>query len=90
MYVITTKSRKDPGITLFLIDRTKTKKQWWSAELNNNTLYMRNKRAAVRICTKLKHNNPQVISLEEARSIEKHNNRIYDFIESFHDDNPFQ
>jgi hypothetical protein len=88
MFVIVTSSFKQKGVSLFLIDRTKTKRSWWDTTLNNDILYMRNIRAANRICRKLKHNNPRVITVERARKLAKENENIRNVINMF-DDHPF-
>jgi hypothetical protein len=88
MYVIITNSYKQKDVTLFLIDRSKTKSSWWSTELDNNVLYMRNIKAARRICNKLKHNSPRVITVKEARKLAEKNANIKSVISMF-DERPF-
>jgi len=88
MYVIVTDSIKQHGVSLFLVDRSKTKSSWWETKLSNNVLYMYNLRKALRICSKLKHNNPRVVTVEEARKLSNKNESIRDVMTMF-DDHPF-
>lgn len=65
-YVITESRRND--MTLFLVDRTLTKRQWWTTEEH---LAMRfNKKSAAEYSAKnLTFNTPEVITAAEAQEI---------------------
>lgn len=74
MYVIKTSGTK--GI-LFLADRNKTKRYWWTYAMN---LVMKFKSLveADKVATKLKYNNATVITLDEAYRIRAKVEREYE------------
>lgn len=74
MYVIKTNGEK--GI-LFLADRNKTKRYWWTYAMN---LVMKFKSLveADRVATRLKYNNATVISLDEAYRIRERIESAYE------------
>lgn len=65
MYVIKTTGNK--GV-LYLADRNKTKEYWWTYEIKL-VMKFNSLVEADRMATKLKHNNPTVITLDEAYKI---------------------
>jgi hypothetical protein len=54
--------------TVFLLDRQKQTRAWWSNRLDNVLVY-REKRVADFKAASLKHNNPRVVTLAEAQRI---------------------
>ena len=79
-YIVTTVSRKEKEVNLFLMDRSKTKAFWWNDRLSNDILYIRNIEKARSIIKKLKHNNPRIITLEEAKTLETQNKIVRNFM----------
>ena len=71
-YVVVTDSRELEGTKIFLVDRKKTRRRWWSTKLTN-AMQFRKKSAALYQSSRYKHNNPQVITLTEAKIIEDNN-----------------
>ncbi len=71
-YFITTKSRKNEGVTLFLVNRNINKKIWWTESLDE-AIHFRKKEAAEYSLKKLRYNDPKIITLSEAIQIEKTN-----------------
>ena len=65
MYVIKTSGKK--GI-LFLVDRTKTEKYWWTYNLNL-VMKFNSLIEADKVATNLKYNDATVITLDEAYKI---------------------
>lgn len=66
MYCIMTDSRENERQCVGLVDRTKTKRKWWTATEVKLLIVFRDKAAADRHCRKYKHNNPRVVSYQEA------------------------
>ena len=58
-YIILSNSRINKGEKLALVDRNKTKNQWWTQDVNKIMIF-NSKDAAETQCSKLKFNNPQV------------------------------
>ena len=69
-FIVLTKGRK--GAFLFLVDRHKTKNRWWDTSLSQAMLFQKESAAKIQ-AEKLKHRDPEVISLNEARILEKLN-----------------
>lgn len=73
-YVIVTDSRIR-NTSLFMLDRNKTNSSFWGEELDNAFIYT-NQLAAYKKCRSFKHNNPRVVTYEQAKQIEKQNLKI--------------
>lgn len=67
-YVIAATSRIDPSKVMFMVDRTKCKKGFWSFSLDDAFLY-KCKKAAQAKADSLKFNSPRVYCLQDAISI---------------------
>lgn len=70
MYLIKTDGKK--GLTLFLVDRKKTKKYWWDTSTDNAMIFRKLYAAKIQ-ANKLKYNNPEVITIHDAAEIEMNN-----------------
>lgn len=81
-YLVVTEGHKDT--TLFLVDRRKTKKQWWTY---STCLAMKfNSRSeAQEQANKLIYKNPRVVSFQEAQKLENDN----DYECSLNEEHPF-
>lgn len=66
-FVIITDSQKNEEI-LFMVDRRKQRKSFWSNSLKDAMIYS-NRIAAEQKAKQLLHNNPRVISLSETNEI---------------------
>lgn len=64
-YVIASESRQEDEL-LFLVDRSKQRASFWSDRLDD-VLVFADKAAALRKAGTLRYNEPQVMSLQEAR-----------------------
>ena len=82
MYLIASEGRNN--ITLFLIDRKQDKSKWWTSSLHNAMIFM-NESVARKQCSKLRYNNPDVITLSEAERCEQENHHY----EAINDVHPF-
>lgn len=69
-YYVTTQGRDN--ITLFLVDRKKTKKHWWTMDLIN-AMAFRLRSAAEYSANRLKYKNPCVVDYNEAKKMEQDN-----------------
>ena len=67
MYVIKTIGKKG---TLFLVDRKKTKKYWWTYKIELAMIFL-SIVTADKVATGYKYNSPTVITLDEAKRIRK-------------------
>lgn len=67
-FVIAADSRFNPGETVFMVDRNKSKKAFWSPSSVYALVYD-NLQAAAKKCATLRFNNPRVIPLDRASSI---------------------
>lgn len=72
MYVIKTTGKK--GI-LFMADRTKTKRFWWTYAMNL-VMKFTSKVEAWKVASRLRYNNAEVISLDEAYKIRENIEKI--------------
>lgn len=75
-YVVMTHGRK--GMFLFLVDRTKTKKRWWSYDWSDAMQFHKHSAAKIQ-SKKLRFKEPTVISINEAIRLSKENDRNYDY-----------
>lgn len=75
-YVVMTHGRK--GMFLFLVDRTKTKKRWWSYDWSDAMQFHKQSAAEIQ-SKKLRFKEPTVISINEAIRLSKENDRNYDY-----------
>ena len=75
-YVVLTKGRNN--MFLFLIDRTKTKKCWWSYDLHDVMIFHKHSAAQIQ-ASKLKFKSPEVITIEEAKRLSAQNDRNYPY-----------
>lgn len=71
MFVIACDSQKNNDV-LFMVDRNKQTKSFWSYKLDD-ALIFRSLKVAQEKMSKLKYNNPRVINLDDAKSIELSN-----------------
>lgn len=71
-----TQGRK--GMYLFLVDRRKTKKAWWTYDCDE-AMRFEKKEAALTQARKLRYKSPEVISFETAKKLSKENDRRYDY-----------
>ena len=67
-YVIAATSRIDPDKVMFMVDRGKCKKGFWSFSLDDAFLY-KCKKAAQAKANSLKFNNPHILPLNEAITV---------------------
>lgn len=81
-YYVTTQGRG--GLTLFLVDRTKTKKRWWSTSLYNAMAFVKES-AAEYSAKNLRYKNPTVVDSRIAKMLESEN----DHKEATNDIHPF-
>lgn len=72
-YVIATDSRQRPEV-LFMVDRRKQKKSFWSCYTIDAMIYG-NKKAAEDKAKSLRYNNPRVMTITEALVIDEQQNR---------------
>lgn len=76
---------------LFLVDRTKVRKKWWTLKLNEAVKF-RDKSQAEKQISKIYLNRPKIVTLEEALSISDKNKQIetlQDLERSMYSDHPF-
>lgn len=66
-FVIATDDPAHPGVTLFLVDRRKTKLSFWSFNLDNVFILVTKEVADFHVSL-LKYNNPRVLTWEEAQA----------------------
>lgn len=71
-FIIATDSTLNPGETLFLVDRNQDPDHFWSNRVDTGFRY-RNSEAAEKRAKGLRHNNPRVLTEEQARRLEKRN-----------------
>lgn len=76
-YIIATTSRKN-GETLFMVDRNRQKKSFWSNKLNDVFVFKSLEKAKEKILG-LKYNNPRILTAKEAITQEEKNNKYYDY-----------
>ena len=69
-YYVITEGRNQ--LTLFLVDRTKTKKQWWTCDLALAMQFYKESAAKIQ-ANKLRFKNPQVVNSNDAKRIENKN-----------------
>lgn len=67
-YVIVQDSRKNKGMNLALVDRSKIRTRWWTSGLSDVKIYT-DKREAQLQCEKYKFNNPRVVPFDVAKQI---------------------
>lgn len=65
-YIILQDSRKNNGMNLALIDRSKSKSKWWTSVLENALIFTSKKQAQIQ-CEKYKFNNPRVVPFDIAK-----------------------
>ena len=75
-YVVMTHGRK--GMFLFLVDRTKTKKAWWSYDWTDAIQFQKQTAAQIQ-ANKLRFKEPTVITVNEAMRLSKENDRNFDY-----------
>lgn len=66
-FVIVSDDIGHPGVTLFLVDRRKTKLSFWSFNLDNAFILVTKEVADFHV-SMLKYNNPRVLTWEEAQA----------------------
>lgn len=66
-YVIATDDPAHPGIVLFMVNRNKQRKSFWSNRLMDVLIYQ-NKISAEAKASSLSHNNPRALNWDEARA----------------------
>ena len=81
-YYVTTQGRDN--VTLFLVDRNKTKKHWWTMSLIN-AMEFKNKSAAEYSAIRLRYKYPRVVNYKEAKLLENEN----DFTCAILEEHPF-
>jgi hypothetical protein len=69
-YYVTTKGKGN--VTLFLVDRSKTKQHWWTLSLIN-AMSFRNESAAEYSAKRLRYKTPSVVNSKEAKILENEN-----------------
>ena len=69
-YYVVTEGRDK--ITLFLVDRNKTKKHWWTMSLTK-AMAFHSESAAETVISRLKYKNPRVVNHTEAIRLEHEN-----------------
>lgn len=75
--VTTSKATKElPSRTMFMVDRTRVKWSWWSDDIEDACIFDSQQIAERRTMT-LKHNEPRVVSLDEARIMNQENEEVY-------------
>ena len=77
-YLVITEGRNK--LTLFLVDRKKTKKQWWTYDLALAMQFYKESAAKIQ-ANKLMYKNPQVVNFDEAKNMESENNYIVAILE---------
>ena len=80
MFYVIKKGKND--LTLFLIDRTKSKSKWWTTDLID-AMCFKKESAARYSAARLKYGEIDVVSLEDARKIEDENDYNIAMIEDF-------
>lgn len=65
---------------MFLVDRGRNKRKWWTYDLDEAIIF-RKPEAALFQLRKLNHNNPSVISYKSAKLIELNQRDIVDVID---------
>jgi len=75
-YVVMTHGRK--GMFLFLVDRSKTKNQWWSYDWTDAMQFHKESAAKIQ-AGKLRFKEPKVITIDRAIELSKENDRNYDY-----------
>lgn len=66
-FVIATDDPGHPGVTLFMVDRRKTKLSFWSFNLTNAFVLVTKEVADFQVSL-LKYNNPRVLSWDQAQA----------------------
>lgn len=66
-YVIATDDPGHPGVTLFMVDRRKTKLSFWSFNLDNAFILV-TKEVADFQASMLRYNNPRTLSWDQAQA----------------------
>lgn len=69
-FLIVCDGRND--VTLFLVDRAKSKKNWWTTD-TDDAIHYRSEYAAGYAAKRLRYKNPRVITETEARQLEGDN-----------------
>jgi len=72
-YYVITQGRDN--VTLFLVDRKKTKKHWWTYDLALAMEFYKESAAMIQ-ANKLIYKDPRVINSNEARELENENTHI--------------
>ena len=86
-YFVITDSRYNEDQTLFLVDRNKTKRKWWTTGLTQ-AIEFKKKDAADKAARKLIHNNARVVNKRTAVTLSGFNDRI-ESNRFIYDDHPF-
>lgn len=81
-YYVITQGRNN--LTLFLVDRSRTKKHWWTTSLVD-AMAFKKESAAEYSAKRLRYKNPCVVSYKEAIIIEREN----DFTNVMLEEHPF-
>lgn len=71
-YVIVSNDPAHPGVVLFMVDRSKQTKSFWSNTLEDVFVYQ-DKSAAEEKASSLSHNNPRSVNWDEARAALRNN-----------------
>lgn len=71
-FVVATDDLGHPGVVLFMVDRTRQKKSFWSNQLTDSFL-LNTKEGAEILAGTLKYNRPHVLSGSEAKVAEYNN-----------------
>ena len=75
-YIVNVQGRGD--ISLFLVDRNKTRNRWWSSSLDQ-AIQFEYKEAAQHQANKYHFKSPEVVSWRLAKSLERENERNIDY-----------
>lgn len=66
-FVVATDDPGHPGVTLFMVDRRKEKRSFWSFNLSS-AFILNTREVALLHVNRLKFNNPRVMSWDEAQT----------------------
>ncbi len=66
-YLIIQDSRKNKGMNLALVDRSKSPDQWWTSVLDNALVFITKEQVKIQ-CDKYKYNNPRVVPFDIAKN----------------------
>ena len=76
-FLILAKSRKFKGEFCFLVDRKQNQNQWWQSQTDGAMMFT-SLNSAEQTLRLYKHNSPMIVTIEEAKWIEKnYNNQNY-------------